>query len=1525
MISDSVPSIQTKFYEETYQPGASVSLSCSAYGNPSPKFEWNVDHQVLGGNSQRINIAAYWSAEGDAVSVLNITEVRTEDGGEYTCTAKNHVGEASHSARLNIYGPPFVRRMSTITTVSGRDVRLRCLYGGYPIETISWEKDGVSLPVDFRQEVPANGTLIVRRVQRLIDSGRYTCRVRSPMGQEAQQQVDVRIMIPPNIDGSTFQGHEVDEGSHARIICGVTDGDLPINFTWLRDGRPMSKDESGIAVRNIDEFSNVLTIKNVMTLHTGKYTCVATNAAASTNRTTELKVRVPPKWRIEPGDVKLVVGQFVTLNCVADGFPTPVTSWMKVIGSVPTGPRQALSNDTRTSLFINGSLYINNAQSEDEGYYFCLTTNGIGPGLNKMIYINIKSPAKFDVHYRQEVARKGKEVNLACKAQGEPPLFFTWEKEENDVTLFPHRYKVNNKEINDGGSSVLRIESVRREDSGVFKCDVKNSYGHDSVTIHLKVLEPPDIPLHVKVVDYGSRKVKLSWSQPFDGNSIILKYRVEGKLSSAEWSDSMLLLSTPTASTTAAEVEGLLPATKYTFRVLAENEVGVGFPSESVSVVTEDEAPSVSPQDVHVRAIDSETLRVTWKPPPHSAWNGELLGYNVGFRPADASTKQYLYSTLELNSKRDSALSTDLKGLIKYTKYGVVVRAFNRVGLGPLSNEILETTAEDVPTESPQEVECSAINSESLQVAWKPPSPLSVNGVLQGYKILYRLAEDWHDNVEGMEEKTSTSVTTSLHHLKKFSNYSVQILAFTAVGDGVKSDPIYCSTLEDVPGSPGDIKALPLSSDTVLVTWKHPKYPNGILTKYSVYVRSTENAKESTTIESVSSSNTFYYWKKDMKEKGRYEFWVTASTSIGEGESTVVITLRAPDSVVAARVASFGDIYVVRQSQDVELACLAVGVPPPIHQWIFKDLTLVTNDKWTIFENGSLIIREVINSDGGNYTCKVHNSYGVDSILYALVVQEPPSPPQITISTATSDMINIKWRAEAGEMPLRGFIVHFKRDFGEWEELNVPKDQNDFVLEGLDCGTRYHVYVSAKNDIGIGKPSQVTIIKTEGTAPIVPLKEKLLSESSTYVTLYLEAWRTGLECPILYFVVEHKRRENRTWTLVSNNVQPQQMQFAIPDLSAATWYNLRMTAHNTAGSTVAYYDFATLTVTGATIATIVAELGDSRALKSNEWTFYFYLSLSIGAVTLVLGCGSVAACLLHNKRRRQTTATQDEKAAKATYVPCNNTEKYERASTPTSFTYLMRNKDRPSSGSRQVSDTSTKVSEEDVCPYATFQISDRKSHAFNEELKTFGDRSPDKPVNVRCIKDPRGEVIYQKGNALHPKYNCVNQVDERLHWSANPGDDLLIPAHLTESALELQISQNCENSHAGDCGDLHVPDLLYHGVESGSSNEDSSPISTCSYELHQHRHSKMLNVDPRLRMNKTYGTSYTMDDTSAFLSLPRSHTSRQESYLMNHHDPRREMEIEDQVWYHNSNPEEYHHYNRHNSALLEMNPVDSSC
>lgn len=140
------------------------------------------------------------------------------------------------------------------------------------------------------------------------------------------------------------------------------------------------------------------------------------------------------------------------------------------------------------------------------------------------------------------------------------------------------------------------------------------------------------------------------------------------------------------------------------------------------------------------------------------------------------------------------------------------------------------------------------------------------------------------------------------------------------------------------------------------------------------------------------------------------------------------------------------------------------------------------------------------------------------------------------------------------------------------------------------------------NSIGAGEASDILNARTKGSKPIMPENSKFIEPSSNSVTLHLPTWKDG-NCRMSHFVVEHKKkywfhhiwvfwpgvsfnigyfayfRDHIEWNQISNNVKPGG-NFVVLDLEPATWYNVRITAHNSAGFTVAEYEFATLTVTG---------------------------------------------------------------------------------------------------------------------------------------------------------------------------------------------------------------------------------------------------------------------------------------------------------------------------------------------------------
>lgn len=82
-------------------------------------------------------------------------------------------------------------------------------------------------------------------------------------------------------------------GERLTLTCSVSRGDEPLSLTWLWDGdtlTPGSAHTEGLSIANVNTFNSVLSIERVGQHHAGDYTCVATNAAASTRSTSTLTV-----------------------------------------------------------------------------------------------------------------------------------------------------------------------------------------------------------------------------------------------------------------------------------------------------------------------------------------------------------------------------------------------------------------------------------------------------------------------------------------------------------------------------------------------------------------------------------------------------------------------------------------------------------------------------------------------------------------------------------------------------------------------------------------------------------------------------------------------------------------------------------------------------------------------------------------------------------------------------------------------------------------------------------------------------------------------------------------------------------------------------------------------------------------------------------------------------------------------------------------------------------------------------------
>ncbi|XP_053978097.1 cell adhesion molecule Dscam2-like isoform X4 [Hylaeus volcanicus] len=1418
-LGDAPPMLLYSFIEQTLQPGPAVSLKCSAAGNPTPQVSWALDGFPLPTNG-RFVIGQYVTVHGDVISHVNISHVMVEDGGEYSCTAENRAGKVTHAARLNVYGLPYIRLIPKVTAVAGETLRLKCPVAGYPIEEIKWERANRELPDDLRQKVLSDGTLVISSVQKKGDAGVYTCSARNKQGHSARRSGDVAVIVPPIIEPFTFQ-EGLSEGMRTRTVCGVAAGDPPLTISWLKDGQtpfPLPPTLASVAnISQLDPYSSLLSITNLAAEHSGDYTCVAANPAAEVRYTAKLQVKVPPRWIVEPVDVSVERNKHVAMHCQAQGVPTPTIVWKKATGS-KSGEYEELRERAYTKILSNGTLLLQHVKEDREGFYLCQASNGIGSGIGKVVQLKVNSSPYFAAPSRLVTVKKGDTATLHCEVHGDTPVTVTWLK-GGKIELNPstnYRVTVKREVTPDGVIAQLQISSAEASDSGAYFCQASNLYGRDQQLVQLLVQEPPLPPNNLETAMVASRSINVKWQHKSQDTSEVTKYILQYKEGDGGMWQQQEFTGPPLPY--AALIDELKPATRYTIRVIAEGPAGRSVPSAELVVRTEPQRPAGPPINLTARALSSSEILITWSPPALELRHGDIQGFNVGYRETSSANPSYNFSSVSGDGDEGGA-ELRLVGLRPYTKYTLVVQAYNQVGSGPLSEPLLTQTLEDVPSAPPEDVRCAALTSQSLQVSWQPPPNTHSNGIIQGYKLHYEpiLADVWR-SVDEMEVRKTSALTTVLTGLRKFTNYTIQVLAFTRVGDGVPTTVTYCQTEEDVPGSPADIKVVVSSPQALFISWLPPLEPNGVITKYNLYTRVVDGREELNHGKRTLPATSTYFEATDLQQHVEYQFWVTGSTRVGEGQSSRVAA-QVPTNRVPARITSFGGHVVRPWRGSATLSCNAVG--DPTREWYKGSTEQIRTDTTRniqILPSGELVLSNLQSQDGGNYTCQVENAQGSDKLHYTLTVQVPPSAPVLYVTSSTSSSILLHWKpGHSGGAPLTGYTLHYRTTHGNLEELQLSRHATSHELKGLLCGNTYQLYLTSHNKIGSSPSSPVLSVRTQGQAPGIPPAAAFLSPNSTTLVLRLHVWPDN-GCPIRYFVIQYRPINEFHWTLVSNSVKMQR-RFVVTNLQPSSVYQLKVEAHNVAGTNQAEFTFVTLTKEG--------ELSKRGIASATPFYADVKVILPLIVATFAL---LVAVSIVAFRWRNRYLGDRVQRPMKETQENQQNAETQRERYYATIHKVALQQAANTGGGPDKIPETA-----EDISPYATFQLSEGGggSLAGLGGLGGLGGAAEASaaglhPNNTLLHSFMYHEHAMTEGCASPPpaaaSMKSVSSRRRQQRKQQTPGD---VESDESESDPDQLTSSRTESSNQLDPGKLKhiraVSDFIYHGTSSTSS--DISPMS----------------------------------------------------------------------------------------------------
>ncbi|XP_018771408.2 protein sidekick-1 isoform X3 [Serinus canaria] len=338
------------------------------------------------------------------------------------------------------------------------------------------------------------------------------------------------------------------------------------------------------------------------------------------------------------------------------------------------------------------------------------------------------------------------------------------------------------------------------------------------------------------------------------------------------------------------EIPNLTPYTHYRFRMRQVNVVGPSPLSQPSRVIQTLQAPpDVAPGSVTVRTASETSLWLRWVPLPDTQYNGnpESVGYRVRARRVELPSP----ALLQVLPDR-LARECTLEELQEWTEYELQIQAFNAIGAGPWSEAVRGRTRESVPSAPPENVSAEAVSSTQILLTWAAVPESEQNGLILGYKILYK-AKDLDSEPKSQTVRGNHTQSVLLSGLRKFVLYELQVLAFTRIGDGVPSSPAVTErTKDDAPGPPVRLVFPEVRLTSVRIVWQPPEEPNGIILGYQVAYRlASSSPNKFTTVEVGSTVRQFT--ATDLSPESAYIFRTSAKTRQGWGEpleATVITT-----------------------------------------------------------------------------------------------------------------------------------------------------------------------------------------------------------------------------------------------------------------------------------------------------------------------------------------------------------------------------------------------------------------------------------------------------------------------------------------------------------------------------------------------------------------------------------------------------------------------------------------------------------
>ncbi|XP_054712416.1 cell adhesion molecule Dscam2-like [Uloborus diversus] len=1111
--------------------------------------------------------------------------------------------------------PPRIMQRSSIVNVPvGEKTTLSCVSQGYPVPVYRWHKMVGNQPVSLQMSSSARqdgGVLIFYKVLS-TDGGRYVCHVSNTMGEDSvQTELVVEESLQVAISPRELQ---MDVGRTSTFNCNVSGSPLG-SVLWKKDMRLLSANP-----RISFPSPYVIQVKQLKRQDAGMYQCFVFRDSFSTQASARLIIGdLAPKFKSTFSEKTVRPGSYVSLSCVATGNPEPHIRWsLDNIWPLSTRPGTLVNSYLSSESTVTSYVNFTSVDIIDSGIYSCEALNDAGK-IKSSNRLNVFGPI-FIRPLDNLTALAGATFNVICPFGGFPYESITWKKEGRPLP-------VNQRQIVYPNGTLQIMDVQPGVDNGHYSCEVISGQGMQPASRTFRVV----VRAGPKLASFAFRD-NLHEGMRTAVTCIVLAG--DGPLNTRWLKDERPITEQELNVNILQEDDGFISTLTFknltykhngNYTCVSTNDVASGFYSNTLTV----KVPPrwmLEPSDLSTVAgrparIDCQADGV---PQPHVRWKMATSQPPEQFKTIVSSSHIHILVNGSLNFRS-----------VEATDAGHYLCEANN-GVGPGLSAVVRLTVHSAPHFLTKFLVVTTRRGERAAIECSPEGDQPLSFIWRKNGIIIDLTKE--TRYSQLTETVADGVRSKLI-IEKSERKDSSLITCTASNDYGEDSINIQITVQDIPDAPQHLEIHDVSSRSVRLSWKRPFDGNFPITRYTIMWRQTDGQNAGGPLHVPGSETTIII--RGLRPKTRYFFRVKCENALGEsqyGAEVAVTTLEEPPSsppqMVKAFAVSSKSINVTWQTiaddvSSIDGFYVGYKIQRSPETYTYKSVELKEGI------NQNLEIQDLNRYTEYSIVVQSYNSRGAgppsDEVIVRTLEFDRPNPPIMRTYSATAKSVKLSWDPKNNpNAPVSGYLLFHRMDGNQWQETQLTGDRSVHTLKDLQCGTSYSFYLVAYNAAGRGNNSEAISAKTDGSPPIAPDKRLLLSVNSTAVSINLNSWHNG-GCPINGFVIQYRPNGQQEWTLVSNNIIPDQQNITITDLVPGSWYSLLMTARNDAGSTDAEYIFATLTLSGEY---------PPRPSKVSDMSgsFYRHLTITVPVVSsiIVLLVVMCAVCFI---TRRHTSGT----------------------------------------------------------------------------------------------------------------------------------------------------------------------------------------------------------------------------------------------------------------------------------------------